>query len=89
MGVNLAWLPGFTHHVTWAALYDFMEAFNERDVSAWTEFQAARKGRPYPIPSVGPDGEGLEKQRALEERYFGIASGKYDDTSDAEGAGPR
>lgn len=89
LGVNLAWLPGFTHHVTWAALYDFMQEFNEKDVGAWTEFQSARKGRPYPIPNVGPDGEGLEKQRELEERYFGDHAKKYKDTTGERGGGPR
>lgn len=89
LGVNLAWLPGFAHHVTWAALFDFMQAFNEKDVTAWTEFQAAREGRPYPIPSVGPEGEGLEKQRELEERYFGDLASKYKDTTDGQGSGPR
>lgn len=89
LGVNLAWLPGFTHHVTWAALYDFMQAFNEKDVAAWHDFQTARQGHPYPIPNVGPDGEGLHKQRELEERYFGDLAGKYDDTSDSDEEGPR
>lgn len=89
LGVNLAWLPGFTHHVTWAALYDFMQAFNQKDVGAWIEFQAAREGRPYPIPSVRPDGEGLEMQRRLEERYLGDLTAKYKDTSEGQGRGPR
>lgn len=89
LGVNLAWLPGFTHHVTWAALYDFMQAFNEKDVGAWADFQAAREGRPYPIPNVGPEGEGLDRQRELEARYFGADTGKYQNTTDAQGAGPR
>ena len=30
LGVNIAWYPGFTHHVTWAALWDFMQDFNGR-----------------------------------------------------------
>ena len=30
LGVNIAWYPGFTHHVTWAALWDFMTAFESR-----------------------------------------------------------
>lgn len=70
LGVNIAWYPGFTHHVTWAALYDFMEEFGKRGIAAWEDFVASRKDRPYPIPEVGPDGEGLDKQRELEERYF-------------------
>ena len=71
LGVNIAWYPSFTHHVLWAALWDFMQAFKERDVEAWEEFLASRKDRPYPKPTVPPDGEGLDKQRELEERYLG------------------
>ena len=70
LGVTIAWYPGFTHHVTWAALWDFMEAFQSRGVAAWDEFVAARAGRPYPVPEVPPDGEGADKQRELEERYL-------------------
>jgi 2-methylisocitrate lyase-like PEP mutase family enzyme len=70
LGVNIAWYPGFTHHVTWAALYDFMQEFEKRGIAAWEDFIASRKDRPYPIPEVGPEGEGLDKQRELEERYF-------------------
>jgi 2,3-dimethylmalate lyase len=78
LGVNIAWYPGFTHHVTWAALWDFMQAFQSRGIAAWEEFVASRKERPYPIPEVGPEGEGLERQRALEELYFsGAALEKY------------
>jgi 2,3-dimethylmalate lyase len=74
LGVNIAWYPGFTHHVTWAALWDFMQQFQARGVAAWDDFVAARKDRPYPHPEVPPDGEGLDKQRVLEERYFSAAA---------------
>jgi 2-methylisocitrate lyase-like PEP mutase family enzyme len=78
LGVNIAWYPGFTHHVTWAALWDFMQDFEARGVAAWEGFVASRKARPYPIPEVGPEGEGLDRQRALEEFYFsGAALDKY------------
>jgi 2-methylisocitrate lyase-like PEP mutase family enzyme len=70
LGVTIAWYPGFTHHVTWAALWDFMQAFQVRGVAAWDDFVASREGRPYPIPEVPPDGEGADKQRELEARYF-------------------
>jgi 2-methylisocitrate lyase-like PEP mutase family enzyme len=80
LGVNIAWYPGFTHHVTWAALWDFMQAFQVRGVAAWDDFVASRRDRPYPIPEVGPEGEGLDKQRALEELYFsGAMLAKYRD----------
>jgi len=78
LGVNIAWYPGFTHHVTWAALWDFMQDFESRGVAAWEDFVASRKARPYPIPEVGPEGEGLDRQRTLEELYFsGAALEKY------------
>jgi 2,3-dimethylmalate lyase len=70
LGVNIAWYPGFTHQVMWAALYDFMRDFEKRGIAAWNDFQASRKDNPYPRPEAGPDGEGAEKQRELEERYF-------------------
>jgi 2-methylisocitrate lyase-like PEP mutase family enzyme len=86
LGVNIAWFPGFTHHVTWAALYDFMQAFNARGMAAWDDFVASRKDRPYPIPETPPGGEGLEKQRELEERYLGAtARARYGKASAAEG----
>ena len=74
LGINIAWLPGFTHHVTWAALWDFMQAFQANGVGAWEDFVASRKDRPYPKPDVGPQGEGLDKQRELEERYLSSAA---------------
>jgi 2-methylisocitrate lyase-like PEP mutase family enzyme len=78
LGVTIAWYPGFTHHVTWAALWDFMTAFQARGVAAWDDFVASRKERPYPIPEVPTAGEGADKQRALEERYMpGAARQKY------------
>jgi 2-methylisocitrate lyase-like PEP mutase family enzyme len=84
LGVNIAWYPGFTHHVTWAALYDFMQAFNAKGMTAWEEFVASRKDRPYPIPEVPPSGEGLEKQRELEERYLAqSARAKYGHDGDS------
>jgi 2-methylisocitrate lyase-like PEP mutase family enzyme len=70
LGVNIAWYPGFTHNVTWAALWDFMEQFQSRGVAAWDDFVASRKDRPYPQPVVGPEGEGPDRQRELEEKYF-------------------
>ena len=71
LGVNLAWLPGFTHHVMWAAVWDFMRDFQTRGIAAYDDFQAARQGRPYPVPFVGPDGEGAALQQLLEQRYLG------------------
>ena len=78
LGVTIAWYPGFTHNVTWAALWDFMTAFQEKGTAAWEEFVESRKDRPYPVPEMPEDGEGAAKQRLLEERYLpNAASRKY------------
>src|SRR5690242_3326352 len=53
LGVHIAWLPGFTHHVLWAALWDFMTDFNSRGIAAWEDFEKQRKEKPYPDPRVG------------------------------------
>jgi 2-methylisocitrate lyase-like PEP mutase family enzyme len=71
LGVNIAWFPGFTHHVLWAALWDFMNDFQARGIAAWEDFQNARRDRPYPEPTVGDDGEGAALQQKLEKLYFG------------------
>lgn len=71
LGVNIAWYPSFTHHVTWAALWDFMHDFNERGIGAWEAFLDSRnEKKPYPDPGLMEEGESLQKQRELEERYF-------------------
>ena len=78
LSVTIAWYPGFTHQVIWAALWDFMQQFRDKGIAAWEEFEQARQDRPYPRPEPGPDEEGLEKQRQLEERYFSAeALAKY------------
>jgi 2-methylisocitrate lyase-like PEP mutase family enzyme len=70
LGVNIAWFPGFTHHVLWAALWDFMNDFQSRGIAAWEDFQAQRSNRPYPEPTVGDEGEGAAMQQKLEQLYF-------------------
>jgi 2-methylisocitrate lyase-like PEP mutase family enzyme len=85
LGVTIAWLPGFTHHVGWAALSDFMADFSQRGVAAWEDFVESRKDRPYTIPEMPADGEGLEKQRVLEERYLARSvSAKYEKSPGGE-----
>jgi len=75
LGVNIAWYPGFSHAVTWAALWDFMTDFQTRGTKAWDDFVASRRHRPYPTPEMPPDREGDAKQQELERRYFGSQSG--------------
>jgi 2,3-dimethylmalate lyase len=70
LGVTIAWLPSFTHHVIWAALSDFMSEFQQHGIGAWEKFNKFRARHPYTIPEVPSTGEGLDLQRALEERYF-------------------
>ncbi len=74
LGVTIAWLPSFSHHVIWAALSDFMADFGRHGIGAWEAFVERRKDHPYIIPEVPPDSEGLDKQRTLEERYLSQAA---------------
>jgi 2-methylisocitrate lyase-like PEP mutase family enzyme len=74
LGVTIAWLPSFSHHVIWAALSDFMADFRQHGLGAWEAFVERRKDHPYTIPELPPDGEGLDKQRTLEERYLSPAA---------------
>jgi methylisocitrate lyase len=73
LGVYIAWYPAFTHDVTYAALWDFMQDFQARDLGAWEAFQASRQDRPYPHPRRLATGETSAKQRELEERYLSPA----------------
>src|SRR5580698_2712365 len=57
LGVTIAWYPGFTHQVIWAALWDFMEKFQANGVAAWDDFVESRAERPYPVPETPDDGE--------------------------------
>jgi 2-methylisocitrate lyase-like PEP mutase family enzyme len=72
LGTNLAWYPSFTHHVMWAAVSDFMKAFNAEGIQAWENFQKARIGNAYPEPVAGPQDEGADMQALLEQRYAAI-----------------
>ena len=72
LGVHIAWFPGFTHHVLWAAMWDFMNDFQSRGIAAWEDFQKSRKDKPY----LEPDRQRgrrrkATKQQALEKLYFG------------------
>lgn len=58
LGANIAWHASFTHHVTWAALWDFMRDFNANGIAAWANFVEGRKDRPYATPDLGLDAEG-------------------------------
>ena len=69
LGVTIAWYPGFSHAVTWAALWDFMTDFQARGTKAWDDFVAGRRERPYPRPEVPADGEGDTRQEADESFY--------------------
>jgi 2-methylisocitrate lyase-like PEP mutase family enzyme len=73
LGVTIAWVPSFTHHVIWAALSDFMRDFGNDGIAAWEHFVDRRAGHPYPIPEVGPAGEGIARQQELEQRYLSAA----------------
>jgi hypothetical protein len=70
LGVYIAWYPAFTHEVMYAALWDFMQDFQARDLAAWEAFEASHQGRPYPRPQRLASGETAAKQRELEARYY-------------------
>ena len=65
LGVTIAWYPGFTHHVTWAALWDFMTAFQSSGVKAWDAFVDSRGDRPYPTPEVPGMAKAEQSSRPL------------------------
>jgi hypothetical protein len=73
LGVTIAWVPSFTHHVIWAALSDFMRDFGDNGIAAWERFVSGREGNPYPVPEVGLSGEGVVRQQELERRYLSEA----------------
>lgn len=70
LGVNIVWYPGFTHAVTWAALWDCCRTF--RDAASPPGKVSSKAARTVRVarPLVGPEGEGADKQRELEERYL-------------------
>jgi 2-methylisocitrate lyase-like PEP mutase family enzyme len=73
IGVNIAWHAGFASTATYIALWDFLKDFQERDIAAWEDLQQKHKDNPFRRGlkelrlSIG---EGTEKQRELEKRYF-------------------
>ncbi len=71
LGVTIAWYPTLAHEVTWQALWNFMHDFNKNEIHAYEAFRKANAANPVPDPlDVGPEGEGLARQRMLEEKYF-------------------
>jgi 2-methylisocitrate lyase-like PEP mutase family enzyme len=70
LGLNVAWYSGFGTAVTYAALWEFLQDFQQRELAAWEDFCAAHKDNPYLRGVRSRSPEGREKQRELEERYF-------------------
>ena len=76
LGQHFGWC--YHHWFDAVVLIHDLQAFQQKDVGAWEDFLASREGRPYPVPEVSAEGEGLAKQRELEEKYFsGAALEKY------------
>jgi 2-methylisocitrate lyase-like PEP mutase family enzyme len=71
LGVNIAWLPSFTHQIIWAALWDFMRKFQTEGMAAWEKFAAERRDNPYPNPLAMDVGESAALQQRLEKLYLG------------------
>ena len=70
LGLNVAWYSGFGTAVTYAALWEFLQDFQQRELAAWEDFCTLHKENPYLGRGRGRIPEGREKQRELEERYF-------------------
>jgi 2-methylisocitrate lyase-like PEP mutase family enzyme len=70
LGINIAWVPGTTHMVTYAALYDFIRDFMDRGTVATQDFQARHKDNPYVNGQLRIGGAEVAKQRELEEKYL-------------------
>ena len=70
LGINIAWVPGATHMVTYAALYDFVRDFMDRDNAAAEDFRKRYKDNPYVNGQLTIGGAEAAKQRELEEKYL-------------------
>ena len=72
LGINIAWVPGATHMVTYAAMYDFIKDFMERGTAATRDFQDRHKDNPYVNGQLRIGGTEVAKQRELEEKYLSV-----------------
>ncbi|MCH7606615.1 MAG: isocitrate lyase/PEP mutase family protein [Chloroflexi bacterium] len=70
LGINIAWVPGPTHLVTYVALYDYVQDFMARGPVAFEDFKKAHSDNPYVTGELRIGGAQVAKQRELEERYF-------------------
>ena len=74
LGVQYRLVSRFTHHVIWAALWDFMQEFQATASARGTTSSRAARIAPYPTPGRRPKARAKIKQRELEERYFSAAA---------------
>lgn len=70
LGINIAWVPGITHMVTYVAMYDFIKDFMDRGTAATRDFQERHKDNPYVSGQLRIGGAEVAKQRELEEQYL-------------------
>ena len=70
LGINIAWVPGITHMITYVAMYDFIKDFMERGTAATREFQERHMDNPYVSGQLKIGGAEVAKQRELEEKYL-------------------
>lgn len=68
LGAAIAWYPAFPHRVIEAALWEFLQDFNQRDIAAWEDYERTHQAAPRLRRQQL--GEGPRKQRELEERYY-------------------
>jgi 2-methylisocitrate lyase-like PEP mutase family enzyme len=86
-GVTIQW-GGDSHLVTWAAMYDYIKDFMERGTAATRDFRARNKDNPYVAGKLRMWRTQVQKQRELEERYFGAsAAEKYAKSQGRPGRG--
>ena len=72
LGVTIAWYPGFTHNVTWAALWDFMTAFQSNGVKAWDAFvREPARAALSDTRSAGRAAKAEQNSRPLRSAIFG------------------
>jgi 2-methylisocitrate lyase-like PEP mutase family enzyme len=69
-GINLQWLPGATHLVAQAAVYDLVKAYLAHGPQAVRDFRALHADNPYVSGLLPRPGPAVAKQRELEARYF-------------------
>jgi 2-methylisocitrate lyase-like PEP mutase family enzyme len=71
IGITIQWMT-LTHLITWVALHDFISDFMQRGPAATQDFLKQHQDNPYVNHKLEVrDRQDVQKQRELEEKYFG------------------